>query len=197
MSGEAASRVSGGASARGEDTAWLGMVLFLGSGAMLFASLFFAYGVLRLRHPVWPPAGLPAFPKLLPLVNTAVLGLNAVALRRALRAEKRGVRTEVLVRLGEGLFWGSLFLGLQAVLWTSLLHRGLSLDDGALAAVLYGLTGVHALHLVIGLGALAALLPAMAGRNWDPRSSRLRLLVMYFHFTFLAWLAMYLLLFVA
>ena len=42
-----------------ETTALLGMTLFLASWAMLFAALFFAYGLTRVRAPAWPPPDLP------------------------------------------------------------------------------------------------------------------------------------------
>jgi len=56
--------------ARRDTTAWLGMIIFLASWAMMFAALFFAYGIVRLRAQVWPPPELPALPLRLPLVNT-------------------------------------------------------------------------------------------------------------------------------
>ena len=42
-----------------ETTAVLGMTIFIASWAMLFASLFFAYALTRLRAPFWPPLDLP------------------------------------------------------------------------------------------------------------------------------------------
>src|SRR5436189_86613 len=56
----------------------LGMVMFMAAWAMLFAGLFFAYGVLRVRATDWPPADLPRLPRLLPGVATVVDGRAAV-----------------------------------------------------------------------------------------------------------------------
>jgi cytochrome c oxidase subunit 3 len=183
--------------ARGEDTAWLGMTIFLGSWAMMFASLFYAYGALRLRQPGWPPAGTPPLPHLLPAINTCVLALNGLALHRALAAARRGEKTKVVTGLAEGLLLGAVFVALQLVLWTSLFNAGLELTDGALAAVVYGLTGFHALHVVVGLLGLGLLLPAVVrGTLNAARNNRLRLWVMYWHFVGVVWLLMYLLIFV-
>jgi cytochrome c oxidase subunit III len=183
--------------ARAEDTAWLGMIIFLGSWAMMFGSLFFAYGVLRLRQPGWPPAGTPPLPQLLPAINTVVLGLNALALQRSLNAARRGQRSEAVGGLVAGLALGIAFVALQVVLWRSLFTSGLALEDGSLAAVVYGLTGFHALHVLGGLLGLALLLPAMlSGRLNAARNNRLRLWVMYWHFVGVVWLTMYLLIFV-
>lgn len=183
--------------ARADDTAWLGMVIFLGSWAMMFGSLFFAYGVLRLRQPGWPPPGTPALPRLLPAVNTVVLGFNALALQRALNAARRGQRSQSITALVAGLLVGIAFVVLQVLLWKSLFDSGLALGDGSLAAVVYGLTGFHALHVLGGLLGLALLLPAMLNGSLNAaRNNRLRLWVMYWHFVGLVWLTMYLLIFV-
>ncbi|MGO9831914.1 MAG: heme-copper oxidase subunit III [Myxococcaceae bacterium] len=185
------------AAARGEDTAWLGMFIFLGSWAMMFAALFFSYGVLRLRQSSWPPPGTPPLPQLLPLVNTAVLALNSLVLQRALNGARRGEQSRAVTGLVEGLVLGSVFVALQVVLWTALFKSGLALDDGSLAAVVYGLTGFHALHVLVGLLGLGLLLPAvLRGTLNAARNNRLRLWVMYWHFVGVVWLTMYLLIFV-
>jgi len=183
--------------ARGDDTAWLGMVIFLGSWAMMFGSLFFSYGVLRLRQPAWPPADAPPLPLLLPLVNCGVIVLTSVALQRALVAARRGDRSSMVRGVVAAGVLATLFLALQTVLWTSLFTSGLSLGDGSLAAVVYGLTGFHALHVVVGLLGLGLLLPAvLRGTLNAARNNRLRLWVMYWHFVGAVWLTMALLLFV-
>ena len=183
--------------ARGDDTAWLGMAIFLGSWAMMFASLFFSYGVLRLRQPAWPPAGTPPLPLFLPVLNSGVIVLTSIALQRALVAARRGDRSRVVGGLIAGLVLGITFVALQTVLWTSLFASGLSLGDGALAGVVYGLTGFHALHVVVGLLGLGLLLPAvLRGTLNAARNNRLRLWVMYWHFVGVVWLTMALLLFV-
>jgi heme/copper-type cytochrome/quinol oxidase subunit 3 len=183
--------------AREDDTAWLGMVIFLGSWAMMFGSLFFAYGVLRLRQPGWPPPETPPLPRLLPAVNTLVLAFNALALQRSLNAARRGQKTDSVRSLVAGLVLGVVFVVLQVILWKTLFTSGLTLEDGSLAAVVYGLTGFHALHVLGGLVGLGLLLPAMlSGRLNAARNNRLRLWVMYWHFVGVVWLTMYLLIFV-
>jgi len=184
------------AQARGDDTAWLGMVIFLGSWAMMFAALFFAYGVLRLRQPSWPPPGTPPLPVLLPAVNTGVLALNAAALQGALVAARRGQRGRVTAALLLAVLLGAAFIGGQLFLWSGLFREGLAFEDGSLAAVVYGLTGFHALHVVVGLlGLLTLLPPVLAGTLNAARHNRLRLWVMYWHFVGVVWLSMFLLIF--
>ena len=60
----------------------LGMAVFLGSWAMLFVALFFAYAFLRARAPSWPPLDAPSLPRLLPGLNTLVIAASSVAVVR-------------------------------------------------------------------------------------------------------------------
>src|SRR5262245_23024964 len=70
-------------------TGYLGMVVFLGSWAMMFAAVFFVYAVLRLRAPSWPPYGAARLPLGLPAVNTLVMLGSSLALHQALRGLRR------------------------------------------------------------------------------------------------------------
>src|SRR2546423_7374814 len=113
------------------------MVMFMAAGAMLFAGLFFASGVLGVRATDWPPADLPRLPRLLPGVATVVLALSSLALERA----RRGAALMPVLALGAG------FLALQAAVWRSLILAGLRPPLGPYASVFFGLTAFHALHV--------------------------------------------------
>src|SRR6516162_7495064 len=76
--------------AREETTAYLGMIVFLGSWAMMFAALFFAYGFVRTRSTAWPPPDLPELPWGLPSINTLLLGASSVAIQYGLRSIRSG-----------------------------------------------------------------------------------------------------------
>jgi heme/copper-type cytochrome/quinol oxidase subunit 3 len=184
------------AAARAADTAWLGMVLFLGSWVMLFSALLFADTALRLQQPPWPPPGVQ-LPRLLPALATAVLSLSAAALGRALGAARRGQARSLRGGLSLAVLLGSGFLLLQGLLWTSLRRAGLSFRDGTLGALALGLLAFHALHVLVGLQGLARLLPAanLAGLG-TLRDGRFRLWALYWHVVGGAWLPLYLLLFV-
>src|SRR5512133_777980 len=74
---------------RGEErTAHVGMAIFLGSWAMLFLALFFAYAFVRSRAPVWPPLGAPPLPRLLPGLNTLAIAASSAAVARAVRSQE-------------------------------------------------------------------------------------------------------------
>src|SRR5215831_879690 len=76
--------------AREHATAYIGMIIFIGAWAMMFACFFFAYGALRVGAREWPPFGQPALPVGWPAVNTAVLLCSSLALEAGLFGIRRG-----------------------------------------------------------------------------------------------------------
>jgi cytochrome c oxidase subunit 3 len=179
--------------AREETTAYLGMVIFLASWAMLFAALFFAYGFVRSRSLAWPPQDLPVLPKLLPLVNTGVLGLSSGVLQFGARAIGRGGSRQLRMALLGALLLGALFLGLQTWLWVSLYGEGLRPENGGpYGSVFYGLTWLHGIHVVVGLLGLAwVYCRAHAGAFSAARHLPVRLWAMYWHFVGVVWALMF------
>jgi cytochrome c oxidase subunit 3 len=173
-------------------TAYLGMVIFLASWAMMFASLFFSYGLVRSRAPVWPPLDQPRLPLALPGLNVAVAAASSAILVGALGAfrARRPKRAARLITAATGL--GALFLVLQLVVWVSLWRAGLQPDGGPYASVFYALTAFHALHVAVGLVALVVLAGrTRLGRYGPAHHLPVRLWSLYWHFVGVVWLAIY------
>jgi cytochrome c oxidase subunit 3 len=162
-----------------ESTAVLGMTIFIASWAMLFASLFFAYAVTRLRALSWPPPDLPALPRVLPALGTLGLGASSLLLERARRRQAGGpLALAWLAAAG--------FLFVQIVVWSSAWRAGLRPETGSYASVFYGLTMFHGLHVLVGLAALAVLIVKP-----PPDDIALRLWAMYFHMVGVLWAVMF------
>jgi heme/copper-type cytochrome/quinol oxidase subunit 3 len=167
------------------------MIIFLASWAMMFGSLFFSYGVLRLRLTAWPPPGAPALPLALPLLNTAVLLASSLAAERSLRLAGASLGSALARRwLQLALLLGLVFVALQLELWRSLLQGGLTWGRGTMAGVVYGLTTFHAAHVLVGLAGLGAVWGGA-----QPRLITWRLWTTYWHFVSVVWLVMFLVLF--
>jgi cytochrome c oxidase subunit 3 len=183
--------------ARSDATAWLGMLLFLGSWTMMFGALFAVYGALRLRAGSWPPPDVPPLPALLPAANTLALVVSSAALQAALVAARRGRLPAVLPAAAAGLALGAVFLAGQAALWTGLWHAGLRPDGGLFASVFYGLTAFHALHVGVGLFGLGWVVARAARRAFGPaRHLGLKLWTGYWHFVGAVWVLLYVTVFV-
>jgi cytochrome c oxidase subunit III len=137
---------------------YTGMVVFLGAWAMLFAALFFAYVVLRIGARAWPPFGVAPLPLELPAVGTLVLLGSGGTLASAQVWLRRGQWQRARTLLSCTVVLGAVFVGLQFQVWAGLWKQGLHLDSGAYGGIFYTLTGLHVLHVLVGLGSLAALL---------------------------------------
>jgi heme/copper-type cytochrome/quinol oxidase subunit 3 len=128
------------------------MLMLLGGETMFFGGLVIAFLQLRLGAADWPPAGQPRLPIGLTAVNTLVLLASSWMLVRALRAVRAGDQGALVRRLGWTWALGRLFLFIQGVEWTRLVHYGLGVSSGIYGATFYTLIGVHGVHV---LGAVA------------------------------------------
>jgi cytochrome c oxidase subunit 3 len=174
--------------ARQEWTAYVGMVIFLGSWAMMFGALFFAYGMVRARATEWPPPNLPQLPLALPGLNTALLAASSVILQLGVHWIRRGKMPFVAPALVASLFLGAVFLALQTVTWVALFGEGLVPSDGPYPSVFYTLTCFHALHVLVGIFALGWICRGVfIGRYTAARFLPLRLWTLYWHFVGVVW----------
>jgi len=177
-------------------THFVGMVMALASWSMLFASLFFAYAVLRISAATWPPEGASRLPRALPAANTAVLLLSSVVLwigADPKRERPGGLKRALVATLG----LGTLFLALQTAVWMPLWTRGFRMSSGVYASLFYGLTAFHAVHVLAGLVALLWLLRgASDGRYVSGRQNPVRLTAMFWHFVDVVWVLMFVVVYV-
>jgi len=191
----ATTTLAGSGTAHDERTATIGMVIFMGSWAMLFASLFFAYGALRVRAPEWPPSDLPRLPLVLPSLATLALALASGVLQRAYAGARIGRPAAGAVAAAALL--GSTFLTLQIVVWRDAYLAGLRPAAGTYPSVFFGLTVFHGLHVVVGLLALAYLALRSATTAARPNAAlALRLWTLYWHMVGVIWGVMFLLVYV-
>ena len=176
----------------------LGMLMLLGGETMFFGGLIVAFLQLRLGAPVWPPPGQPRLPVGLTAMNTLVLLASSWALVRALRAARADDRAGLARWLGWTWGLGALFLVIQGVEWTRLVHFGLRVSSGIYGATFYTLIGVHGAHVlgaVVWLGGVLWL--ARRGRlTWD-RPVALDCCAMYWHYVVALWPVLYVLVYLA
>ncbi len=178
--------------ARDEATARVGMLLFLGSWAMMFAGLFFALGVVRWRSPMWPPEEVGPLPVRWAGLNTVLLLGSSAALEIALRAVRSARLASMRNALRVALALGVAFLASQVLLFQRMVDAGVRWDAGAFGGAVFGLCGFHALHAAVGVVGLTAVLVAAARGALQPaRHLRLRLWTHYWHFVGVVWLILF------
>ncbi len=168
---------------------YVGMLVFLVAWGMCFASLFFAYSVLRISEVSWPPPGVPRLPLAVPLFNTVVLAISSYTFHRGLVAV-RGNRS-LSVWLGVTWLLGTLFLALQIWVWLGVERAGLRWDSSKYGSVFYSLTVFHALHVLSGLVVIVYLM-LRARRYTSARHTAVRMGAMFWHFVDAVWALMFL-----
>jgi cytochrome c oxidase subunit 3 len=193
------------------DTATFGIWIFLATEVMFFGGLIMAYFVDRLRDPAGFIAAARHTDLLLGTLNTAVLltssGLMAAA---ALTSEARRPALCSGLLVGTAAL-GGVFLVLKGIEYADDIARGLApgfaFDDAQpnAAAVArffflyFALTGIHALHLVIGITAtlVAAVRCRWRGHVTARLATQVEITGLYWHFVDIAWIFLYPLLYLA
>ena len=183
-----------------------GMWVFLATEIMFFGGLFAGYIVFRNLYLPGFEAGSRLLNVRIGAINTAILLCSsltmALAVRAAQMAKKGALITCLLLTLLLGATFVAIKLGLEwrhdylegfapGVNWT---FHGPGWRHVELFFVFYFfLTGVHALHMVIGVGILTALiLLAVRGRFSSPeRYNAVEVAGLYWHFIDIVWIFLY------
>ena len=179
----------------------VGMVIFIGSEIMLFASFFTAYFLIRfnIAQNNWPPlnsSGEPfELPKLITGINTAILVSSSFTVWWAEHCMKKGDRKGLVRGLMLTIFMGATFLTIQI---NEYAHLGFTPQDKAFGSTFYCLTGLHGAHVTVGLTVLTfCLIRALKGdfsveRGYAPLAAG----SVYWHFVDVVWVLLYLLVYI-
>jgi cytochrome c oxidase subunit 3 len=166
-----------------------GMWLFLGSEVMFFTAFFAAYIVVRSAS-----AGSIVQPldRVLGTLNTAILITSSFTMAMAVLASKRG-DNPVTVRWLAGTFGlGLLFLINKGFEYAAHFREGAFPKTHIFYGFYYLLTGFHALHVLGGMTALAALWWRARSGHFSVRfNDPVEVTGLYWHFVDLIWIFLY------
>ena len=174
------------ASPRTRPVGWWGMVVLIMTEATVFASLLSAYFFLRATSSEWPQGGIEP-PELSPriIAFTAVLLGSSLPLVVAERAVRRDDRRVVRAMLALSFLLGLAFVANQALEYRDL---GFGLRDNAYASSFYLITGLHGLHVIVGLALSAVVqLKVALGKIDSRRHLTLDVFALYWHFVDVVW----------
>jgi len=165
-----------------------GMVLFLVSDVATFLAVFVYYGFIRAG--AWPPAELPPLLSSLVLANTLVLVASSLTLHRGHQALEAGDSGGFQRWLALTVLLGAVFVAGQALEYAEFLAEGFGFA-GAFGTAFYGLTGLHGLHVALGVVLLAVTLGRALGGAFGPdRDTGVRTVSLYWHFVDGVWLVL-------
>lgn len=182
-------------SAQSRENAALAMKIFMASWTLGFFALIGAYFYLRFNASVWPPPGSPPPPRGLTALSTVVAVTASVVLQRGVGALDAGRFAEWARALRRGTALGVLFLLLQVAAGAAAVSRGLVPQLNAYAGMFWITAAFHALHVVIGVAALAVLASRARRLGADKDAIAPRLWVDYWHGVDFAWVCVFLAMF--
>jgi cytochrome c oxidase subunit 3 len=170
-----------------ESGIWIALFAITMSFAAFTSALFIRQASTDWTHLAVPP---------ILFVSTAILLVSSFTMemsRRGFDGESTSQISQVnergrgLMLLSITLFLGLAFVGGQYLAWRQLAAQGLFLATNPNSSFFYLLTGVHALHVLGGVAALAYLLVQHAARG-SVRRNLVNGVAIYWHFMAALWL---------
>ncbi len=167
------------------------MWAFLGSDCMFFGTLLATYLIYHGRS-LQGPYPLDVFSLELTTLSTFVLLMSSLTMVLALGAVQRDqLRAFQFWNLVTILF-GTVFLGFQVYEFAHFAHAGLSLQSSLFGSSFYTLTGMHGIHVTIGVIWLISLqLYARRGGVKAERALDVEIAGLYWHFVDIVWIAIF------
>jgi cytochrome c oxidase subunit 3 len=190
------------------ETASLGMWVFLVTEVLFFGGMFMTYTLNRSTYPDVFGEASRSINLTLGAVNTVVLIGSSLTMAMSVWAAQVGKKQLVTIFLIATLILGSVFLGIKGVEYHEKFveHHvpglNFNFEPGADAAtnahaqlffsLYFAMTGLHALHMIIGAGLLIWLIKeSFKGRFTPEWSTPVDLVGLYWHFVDIVWIFLF------
>ncbi len=184
----------------------LGMWMFLTTEILFFGGVLCAYWVYRVMYPqAWALGGTLQNP-VYGGINTLVLIISSLTMALAVREAQLGRRKGQVAMLFATLVFGSTFLAIKMIEYRAHFREGLFLgrfftwhENAALASKVqlfmcfyWGMTGLHALHMVIGAGLLIYFIVRAWKNHFGPEYyGPVEVMGLYWHFVDIVWIFLF------
>jgi cytochrome c oxidase subunit 3 len=187
-----------------KETATLGMWVFLVTEVLFFGGLFLTYAIYRSWYPRAFAAASHELDVTLGTINTAVLITSSLTMALAVHAAQLGRRNLLMTLLVATMVLGGVFLGIKSVEYYHKFAEhhvpgpGFTFEpeyarNAQIFFSLYFLmTGLHALHMIIGLAVLLVMLWwAWRGTVTAEYYSPVEITGLYWHFVDIVWIFLF------
>ena len=182
----------------------LGMWIFLVTEVMFFGGLFMAYIVYRTTYPAAWEKSSQELNVILGGVNTAVLICSSLTMVLAVRAAQVGSRMGQVVNLILTIMFGSTFLVVKYFEYAAKFehhlvpgpHFGpeppLPFGSQIFFSLYFIMTGIHALHMVVGIVLMLVILAmAWKGKFTPEYYGPIEVSGLYWHFVDIVWIFLF------
>ncbi|MFC1529772.1 cytochrome c oxidase subunit 3 [Gemmatimonadota bacterium] len=146
----------------------LGMWLFLVTELLLFGGIFLLYAVYRSTFPEDFHFAATELDTLIGGINTLILLTSSLTMVLSIAALERNRRREAVIFLVVTIVMGLAFLVIKGFEWGGKIGHGIFPGSAALVdrtpgeniffGLYFGMTGLHALHVIVGLSVLGWML---------------------------------------
>lgn len=181
-----------------------GMWVFLVTEVLMFGGLFVAYGIFRGMYPEMFHEAHKMLAVNMGATNTVVLILSSVTMLFAVTSTQRGKRDRAILMLVLTLLLSCCFLVIKYFEYTHKFHDGL-LPAGFFTnthlthpkaplffSIYFTMTGLHGLHVLIGMGLMLWLLKRTVNNEFGPHFyTPVELVGFYWHFVDLVWIYLF------
>jgi cytochrome c oxidase subunit III len=185
------------------DASTFGMWVFLVTEIMFFGAVFTAYVAYRTAFPEVFAHASHHLDVTLGAFNTVVLIASSLTMAMAVHSARIDRQRSLALFLIATMVLGSVFLGVKAYEYTHKWHEGLfpgnffyagpdAANQRLFFSLYFTLTGLHAAHMIIGLGILAVILANSMRHHYGPRwHTPVEIMGLYWHFVDLVWIFLF------
>lgn len=188
------------------DAVNLGMWFFLAQEIMFFGGLFATYAIYRFIYPEAWHLGSHHLDITLGCFNTGVLIGSSLTMALVVHASAHGKRGQMALFMVATMILGAIFLGVKAIeyhhKYVEHLIPGtyfgfdktlpMASQQQLFFALYFAMTGMHALHMVIGMGIMVVLLYQIFKAKEPQRlNSRMEVMGLYWHFVDIIWIFLF------
>ncbi len=177
----------------------IGMWLFLYSEIILFGGLFVLYAAYFHRYPEYFAEGGRELNRIIGSANTIVLLISSFTVAASITAIQRNAKKQAVGFLLFSLLCGVIFLVNKYFEWGTKIHHDIYPNSETLVngepgisiffSLYYVITGLHGLHVIIGMGLLSvSLVCILSGKVTSERFSLLDNSGLYWHLVDLIWI---------
>ena len=192
--------------AQQKEAATLGMWAFLATEVMFFAGAFLGYAIYRSYYHEAFTAASRLENWIIGGFNTCVLLVSSLTVALAVHAAQTGNRKGILQYLGATIGLGLIFLGVKVYEYHHLITEGLfpgawephELSPGVMGGAriffsfYFAMTGLHALHMIIGIGIIAYVMGmTYKGRFTSEYYNPVEITGLYWHFVDIVWIFLF------
>lgn len=184
------------------------MWIFLITEVMFFGGMFLAYSIYRAKFPHVFAEASSSMNVYFGATNTVILLCSSFTMVMAVRASQLGKRIGIIFWLIWTLLFGLAFLGIKAFEWSEKfeMHHVPGMANFHLATVgasmqgpaqiffslYFAMTGLHALHMIVGVGILSYLLiETQRGKFTAEYMTPVDISGLYWHFVDIIWIFLF------